>query len=108
MELHQAEWCPHSHAVRQRLTELGVDVLLRQVPAERDDRDELERATGTREIPTLVGEGGETLTGEEEILAWLDERFPERPDARRHRAKARVEVPDFAEAKRQRSGAQSP
>ena len=25
MELYQAEWCPHSHKVRQRLTELGLD-----------------------------------------------------------------------------------
>src|SRR4051812_20992819 len=51
MELYQAEWCPHSHRVRQRLTELGLDVRLRQVPAEKNDRLALERATGTREIP---------------------------------------------------------
>lgn len=97
MELYQAEWCPHSHKVRQRLTELGVDVTLRQVPAERDDRDELERATGRREIPTLVTDDGDALSGEEEILPWLDERFEERPDAHRHRAKARAEVPEFDE-----------
>jgi glutathione S-transferase len=89
MELYQAEWCPHSHAVRQRLTELGLDVLLRQVPAEQDDRDDLERATRQREIPTLVADDGEVLTGEEEILPWL-ERFEEPRDARRHRAKARA------------------
>jgi glutathione S-transferase len=99
VELYQAEWCPHSHAVRQRLTELGVDVHLRQVPAEQDDRDELERATGTREIPTLVADDGETLTGEEQILPWLGERFAERPDAHRHRVKAREEVPEFAEVR---------
>jgi glutathione S-transferase len=100
MELYQAEWCPHSHAVRQRLTELGVDVFLRQVPAERDDRDELERVAGTREIPTLVTDAGETLTGENEILPWLGLLYDERRDARRHRAKARKEVPEFAELRR--------
>jgi glutathione S-transferase len=104
VELYQAEWCPHSHAVRQRLTELGVDVLLRQVPAEPDDRDALERATGRREIPTLVADDGETLTGEDEILPWLDRRFEERPDAGRHRAKARAEVPEFAEVARAGAG----
>ncbi|HET7572475.1 MAG TPA: glutaredoxin [Gaiellaceae bacterium] len=99
MELWQAEWCPHSHRVRQRLTELGVDVTLRQVPAEREDRDAMEAATGRREIPTLVADG-ETLAGEEEILPWLDARFEERPDAGRHRAKARLEVPEFEELAR--------
>ena len=99
MELYQAEWCPYSHAVRQRLTELGVDIYLRQVPAEQEDRDELEQVAGTREIPTLVTDEGETFTGEKEILPWLDLCFEERRDARRHRAKARKEVPDFAEVR---------
>ena len=30
VELYQAEWCPHSHNVRQRLTELGIDFMARQ------------------------------------------------------------------------------
>jgi glutathione S-transferase len=90
-ELFQAEWCPHSHKVRQRLTELGVDVVLRQVPAEKDERvDEME-------IPRLVTDAGDVLSGEEEILPWLDTHFDERPDAKAHRDKAREEVPEFAE-----------
>ena len=98
MELYQAEWCPHSHKVRQRLTELGLDFLARQVPAEPEERDALERATGTNEIPVLVTGEGERLKGEEEILSFLD-RFHERADADRHRAKAREEVREFAEVK---------
>ena len=97
MELYQAEWCPHSHKVRQRLTELGVDVTLRQVPAEPDERDELKRVSGDNEIPVLVADDGATLHGEEQILPWLDGRFEERRDASRHRAKAREEVPEFDE-----------
>jgi len=97
LELWQAEWCPHSHAVRQRLTELGLDFVARQVPAEKADRDALEAATGRRQIPTLVTELREVLSGEEQILPWLNARFDERPDAKRHRAKARAEVPLFAE-----------
>ena len=96
MELYQAEWCPHSHKVRQRLTELGLDFTARQVPADPDDRSALKAATETDEIPVLVGDAGEVLKGEDEILPWLD-RFDERSDAGRHRAKARTEVKEFAE-----------
>ena len=96
MELYQAEWCPHSHRVRQRLTELGIDVFLRQVPADPEDRHELERAAGTNEIPVLVLEDGEPVCGDDQILEYLD-RFPERPDADEHRARAREEVKEFAE-----------
>ena len=31
-ELWQTEWCPASRRVRQRLTELGIDYLVHQVP----------------------------------------------------------------------------
>lgn len=94
MELFQAEWCPYSHKVRQRLTELGLDYVARQVPAEPDDRDEMEREAGTRSIPTLVTDSGETIDGADEILSWL-EQFPERDDAGEHRAKSRAEVKLF-------------
>jgi glutathione S-transferase len=100
LELWQAEWCPHSHGVRQRLTELGVDFVTRQVPADAQARDELREATGTDEIPVLVPPGEPPVAGEDAIRAYLDERFAERPDAGRHRAKARVEVPEFAELRR--------
>lgn len=72
MELWQAEWCPHSHAVRERLTEKQIDFVARQVPREQEDRDEMERAVATREIPVLVTDEGRTLKGEEEILPFLD------------------------------------
>jgi glutaredoxin len=72
MELWQAEWCPHSHKVREKLTERQIDFVARQVPEEQDDRGEMERAVGTREIPVLVTDEGRTLKGEEEILPWLD------------------------------------
>jgi glutathione S-transferase len=103
MELYQAEWCPHSHKVRQRLTELGIDITLRQVPADPEDRDELMRVADTHEIPVLVGSDHEPRCGEDEILDYLDE-FDERPDADEHREKACEEVPTFAEL----SGTRSP
>jgi glutathione S-transferase len=88
LELYQAEWCPHSRKVRQRLTELGLDVVLHQVPAEPEDRDALREAAGTDEIPVLLRDDGTMLEGEDAILGWLDDRFTDRSDAATHRAKA--------------------
>ena len=44
--LWQTEWCPGSHRVRQRLTELGLTYTTRQVPVEHHARTELRAATG--------------------------------------------------------------
>jgi glutaredoxin len=95
MELYQAEWCPYSHKVRQRLTELGLDFIARQVQADPDERTAMKQATGTNEIPVLVTDEGAILEGEDEIMPWLG-RFDERPDAEEHRRKSRKEVPTFA------------
>ncbi len=96
MELYQAEWCPHSHRIRQRLTELGLDFTARQVPADPDDREDMKRRVGTDSIPVLVPDGGDPVRGEDEILEYLS-RFHECDDAERHREKAKEEVPTFAE-----------
>ena len=86
-ELYQAEWCPHSHVVRERLTELGVDFVARQVPADPGDRSELEAATGSRDIPVVVVEDGSVISGEDEILSYLEKGDREQPDASEHRRK---------------------
>ena len=88
LELYQTEWCPASRRVRQRLTELDVTYVSRQVPVERDDRLDLLLRTGADSIPALVCEDGAVLVGEEEILPYLDERFPEPSGAEAHRLKA--------------------
>jgi len=77
------------------MTELGLDFVARQVPAEPDVRAALMLATATKAIPVLVADDGELLEGEDEIMSWLD-RFHERDDADLHREKARREVPEFA------------
>ena len=85
-ELYQAEWCPHSRRVRQRLTELGVPFVARQVPAEPADRGELRARTGSQEIPALVLEDGTAIASDaDEIIAYLDHRYSERADAQQHR-----------------------
>ena len=87
-ELYQTEWCPASARVRERLTELGLDYVVRQVPVERDARDMLLRETGSDTIPALVLEDGSTVTSEEEINSYLDLHFDDPPEAEAHRLKA--------------------
>jgi glutathione S-transferase len=88
-ELYQAEWCPHSRRVRQRFTELGVSFVARPVPAERADREELRRKTGSDEIPALLLDDGRAINRDaDEIIAYLDQRYSERADAEQHRDRA--------------------
>lgn len=87
-ELWQTEWCPSSRRVRQRLTELGIDCLVRQVPVEKDQRLLLRERTGSETIPVLVASAGEVVVGEESILAHLDAHEPVPAAARAHRLKA--------------------
>jgi glutathione S-transferase len=87
LELWQTEWCPASHRVRQRLTELGLAYVVRQVPVEREDRVELVHSTGHESIPVLVA-AGEVLAGEDAIVTHLNTHFPEPPHAAQQRTKA--------------------
>ncbi|RDI74451.1 Glutathione S-transferase [Gaiella occulta] len=88
LRLFQTEWCPSSHRVRQRLTELDVAYTALQVPVERDERTALFQATGGVTIPALVAEDGAVLIGEDAILDYLDRRFDEPGGAVAHREKA--------------------
>jgi glutaredoxin len=95
VELYQAEWCPHSHRVRQRLTELGIDFVAHQVPVEPGERTDMERATGRRSIPTLVLEDRSVFSGEDEILSALDRRPADPQAVADHRRKAAEEWPEW-------------
>ena len=86
LEPWQTEWCQASHRVRQRLTELGLSFLARPVPVAREQRAELEGATGARSIPVLIA-GREIVDGEQAILAYLDTHCKEPPGAPEQRAK---------------------
>ena len=88
LALYQAEWCPASHRVRARLTELGLDYLVHQVPAERDARGVLIDVTGVETIPVLVLGDGTILAGEDAIGGYLDSCCDDPPDAAAHRRKA--------------------
>lgn len=86
-ELWQTEWCPASHRVRQRLTELGLTYTVHQVPVRAEARAQLRAATGANEIPVLVVDGS-IVSSEPAILAYLNEHYIEPPDAPEQRVKA--------------------
>jgi hypothetical protein len=82
--------------VRERLTELGLDFVAKQVPADPAEREQMRKVVGDDEIPVLI-DGEHVVRGDEHILAYLHERYEERPDAAAHREKAREEVREFEE-----------
>jgi glutathione S-transferase len=90
LTLFQAEWCPYSHLVRQRLTELGLPFVALQVEPRPEDRDELREASGDDSIPVLVTDEGEAIRGAAPIIDWLDAHYAEPETARGHRAQARA------------------
>ena len=67
MKLYQAEWCPFSHRVRAKLTELGIDYEAVNVSASAEKRTELKEITGDSTIPVLVDD--------DEILSYLEEKY---------------------------------
>lgn len=87
LELWQTEWCPASQRVRQRLTELGIDYVVRQVPVEKEERTALREQTGSDTVPALVDADGGVAIGEDAIRAFLA-KVPEPAGAEAHRQKA--------------------
>ncbi|MCW3012390.1 MAG: hypothetical protein JWO90_2794 [Solirubrobacterales bacterium] len=86
IQVFQAEWCPFSALVRERLNELDLPFVALPVPVDRDQRDVMEQRTGTRAIPAVILEDGTVLAGDAtEIVARLDARYPEPATAQDHR-----------------------
>jgi uncharacterized protein len=74
LTLYQAEWCPFSSAVREVLTELGLDFVARQVEPWPSERHVLQDRAGTDEIPALETEDGRFFVGTRKIFNHLSER----------------------------------
>ncbi len=96
LTLYQAEWCPYSSAARERLTELGIDFVAKQVAPWPEDRD------GGHEIPLLVTEDGERFEGTDAVFDYLAgfegwrwerehrDRYAEHAEARRRDTTAKL------------------
>ncbi len=79
MRLYQAEWCPFSHRVRAKLTELGVDYEVANVSASAKHRDKLDEVAGTRSIPVLV-DGERVISDSDEAIYYLEQRYQADPE----------------------------
>jgi predicted GNAT family acetyltransferase len=65
-----------SSAVREALTELGIDFVARQVEPWPDERAELQPVADTDQIPVRLSEDGRLYRGTREIFAHLRDRDP--------------------------------
>jgi glutaredoxin len=90
--LYQAEWCPFSSAVRELLTEHGIEFVARQVEPWPEDREQMRAETGTDEIPVLVAGPGDVRCGTREIFAYV-KTLPAWPHAEAHRERYREHLP---------------
>jgi uncharacterized protein len=72
--LYQTEWCPFSSTVREVLTELGIDVIVRQVEPWPEQRARLREVAGTDLIPVMQTEDGQIFRGTRAIFAHLESR----------------------------------
>jgi glutaredoxin len=79
MKLYQGEWCPFSHRVRAKLTELGIGYEIVNVSASPKNRAELEEIAGTRAIPVLV-DGERVITDSSEAISYLEQKHPSDPE----------------------------
>jgi glutaredoxin/uncharacterized protein (DUF302 family) len=79
MQLYQAEWCPFSHRVRAKLTELGIDYEVVNVSASARKREELEEIAGTKAIPVLV-DGERIISDSGEAISYLEQKYEVDPD----------------------------
>ena len=82
LELYQAEDCPHSGNVREKLTELGLSYVAHNPRlAEGEVRNEttngaLEAIGGESQIPFLVDtDRGETMYESDEIVDFLERHY---------------------------------
>lgn len=79
MKLYQAEWCPFSHRVRAKLTELGVDYEIVNIPVSSKKRQELEEVAGTTAIPVLV-DGERVISDSDEAISYLEQEYEADPE----------------------------
>ena len=79
IKLYQAEWCPFSHRVRAKLTELGIGYEAVNVAASGQERTELKRIAGDGAIPVLV-DGERVIADSGEMISYLERKHEADPE----------------------------
>jgi len=81
VHLYQRWKCPWCAAARQAIENVGAPVELVEVPYDRAERDEVERASGQRRVPVLV-DGDEVIVDSRRIVRHLYDRHGDASFAR--------------------------
>ncbi|MEX5214149.1 MAG: glutathione S-transferase N-terminal domain-containing protein [Nitrospiraceae bacterium] len=73
LELYQFEECEYSAQVRQKMSEWGIDCILRNVSKDKSKRERLKRLSRRNETPTLVDSSCDVIIAgdEQKIIAHL-------------------------------------
>jgi len=75
IELYQFEQCPYCKKVREKLTELQIDFIARQVEAS-GDRERVEEVSGQTGVPVIVDPNTDTTMPEsDDIVEYLEEQY---------------------------------
>lgn len=74
LEVFQFEGCPYCSKVRQKMTDLGIDFVARQVDPH--DRSRVEKVSGQTNVPVLKDPNTDTVMPEsDDIVDYLDEHY---------------------------------
>ncbi len=75
LEVYQFEGCPFCKKVRQKLTELQIDFIARQVEPN-GDRKRVEEVSGQTGVPVLKDPNTDTVMPEsDDIVEYLEEHY---------------------------------
>lgn len=76
LELYQFEACPYSKKVREKMSELEIDCLLRNVSRDKSKRERLIQVSGQDGVPTLIDSNLDlTIPGDEDKIIQHLEKY---------------------------------
>lgn len=74
LEVYQFEGCPYCSKVRQKMTDLGIDFIARQVDPH--DRSRVKEVSGQTNVPVLKDPNTDTVMPEsDDIVDYLEENY---------------------------------
>lgn len=77
LELYQIEECPYCARVRAKMTDLGIDYIIRNEPRDKSKRERLERVSGQKGVPTLVDPDRNVVIADDDdaIIEYLEKHY---------------------------------
>lgn len=75
LELYQFEGCPFCSKVREKMSELHLDYIARQVEPQ-GSREKVKELTGEKQVPVLVDNKRDVVMNEsDDIVQYLEEHY---------------------------------